>query len=129
MSGRVQTKLERIVDEPIVYELDGPPQAYFEIPLDYWATANGEIEPEGHPEVTRLSLRVHYMNFRVPDRVRADLVIEQVKEKLRQLGGGYIWWRRKPSECEDGTWYLRLGTSPALPPVWWAACGADNPGG
>lgn len=118
----LRAKLERIVDEIVVHELDGPPQAYFEIPLDYWATPNGEIEPEGHATATRLSLRVDYKPFHVPHRVRADMVIEEVRAKLRELGGGYIWWRLRPTECEDGTWRLRLGTSPALPAAWWVAC-------
>lgn len=124
MNRRVQTKLERIVDEPWVREIDAPAtgHVFLEVPLDYWVTPNGEIEPEGHPEACRLVLRVVYQSFTFPSQVGATMVVEAVTAKLRELGGGYIWWGKRPNEDATGAWRLRLGTSPALPDAWWVAC-------
>lgn len=113
--------------EPTIMEIDGPPMAFFEIPLDYWSTPNGEIEPEGHPEASRLVLRILYHNFRVHDQARARAVVDRVTERLKELGGGYIWWRKRPTTSYDAvpTVSLRLGTSPALPADWWARLKTD----
>jgi hypothetical protein len=105
--------------EPAVVELDGPSGAYFEIPLDYWATPNGELEAENHPEASRLTQRVTYVNFKVGDRHRALTVVARVTARLKELGGGYIWWRLRPTATEDGAVRLRLGTTPELPADWW----------
>jgi hypothetical protein len=105
-----------------VIELDGPPMAYFEIPLDYWATPNGEIEPEGHPEATRLIQRVVYLNFRVVDHIAVKTVVDRVTARLQELGGGYIWWRSRPALKRVGSMpfmAFRLGTTPQLPQDWW----------
>ena len=112
-------------DEATVVELDGPPRAYFEIPLDYFATPNGELEPEGHPEAIRLTQRVLYMNFRVGDNARVQTVLSRVNERLKEIGGGYIWWRLRPRTEPDGTIRFRLGTTPELPAMWWKTVGRD----
>lgn len=114
------------VDQHIT-ELDGPPTAYFEIPLEYWATANGELEPAGHPESQRLVQRVEYKSFGVPTLEIANDLVAAVRAELRKLGGGYIWWRKRPAmESYDGgktKWRLRLATSPELPWEWWVHLG------
>lgn len=111
-------------ESPVVVELDGPPMAYFDIPLEFWATPNGELEAESHPEAARLSQRIEYSNFRVADAVRAQTVVTRVTARLKELGGGYIWWRLRPRQTYDGV-RLRLGTTPALPAEWWLALSAD----
>ncbi len=118
------------VDKPTILEVDGPPMAFFEIPLDYFATPNGEIEPEGHPEAERLIQRITYMNFRFLGTNIAQLnngasnVIDSVRARLQELGGGLIWWRSRPKmDAEGGVHrvHFRLGTTPTLPPPWWIA--------
>lgn len=110
---------------PHIYELDGPPTAYFELPLDHWVTPNGEFEAEGHPDAVRLVQRVMYYSFRVADAPRAHTIVKRVKERLEALGGGYLWWRRRPMRSEDGFLYLRLGTLPELPAAWWQGLARD----
>ena len=101
--------------------------AFFDIPLDYWATPNGELEAEGHPEASRLFQRVTYMAFKVPDPARVHTIIDRVTARLRELGGGFIWWRKRPTRTEEDqmAWRLRLGTSPELPFQWWHDLGQD----
>jgi hypothetical protein len=111
--------------EPSIIEVDGPAMAYFEIPLDYWATTNGEIEAPGHPESARMVQRIVYINFTVADTVRVQTILSRVTERLNELGGGYIWWRRRPTKTEDGRMHLRLGTTPGLPDSWWRRLSDD----
>lgn len=111
-------------EEPVVVELDGPPTAYLEIPLDFWATPNGELEAENHPEAARLVQHIDYMNFRVADAVRAQTVVTRVTARLKELGGGYIWWRLRPKQTYEGV-RLRLGTTPGLPAEWWKTLSLD----
>lgn len=112
-------------NEPAVMELDGPPMAYFEIRLDYWATANGELEPESHPDAVRLTQQVAYINFKVADNARVQTIITRVTARLKEIGGGYIWWRLRPTATGDGSMRLRLGTTPQLPGPWWQALSDD----
>lgn len=112
-------------DEPAVVELDGPCAAYFEIPLDYWVTPNGELEAENHPEASRMIQRVVYKSFFVADRLQARNVVERVTARLKELGGGYLWWRQRPAKTESDAWSLRLGTTPELPAAWWHAVARD----
>lgn len=107
------------VEEPDIVELDGPPQAFFELPLDYWATPNGELERAGAAGSARLIQRVMYINFKVADNARCQTVIERVKARLRDLGGGYIWWRLRPTYTLERELRFRLGTTPQLPDAWW----------
>jgi len=108
-------------------ELDGPPMAYFEIPLDYFATPNGELEPESHPEACRLTQQVTYVNFNVADPLRVRTIVDRVTARLKEIGGGYIWWRRRPTCTEDQPprMWLRLGTTPQLPGPWWQRLSDD----
>jgi len=101
--------------------------AYFEIPLDYHATPNGEIEAEGHPEAARLVQRVVYVTFCVADPIRIQTVLARIKERLKEIGGGYIWWRRRPMATEDQPpkMRMRLGTTPQLPDEWWRRLSED----
>lgn len=112
-------------ETPVIIELDGPPMAYFEIPLDYWATPNGELEAAEHPESVRLSQHVTYINFTVADTARVQTILARVNERLKELGGGYIWWRRRPRATEDGQMNLRLGTTPSIPDAWWRRLSTD----
>jgi hypothetical protein len=112
-------------NEPTIVELDGPPTAYFEIPLDYWATPNGELEPESHPEASRLIQRIVYINFKVPNSAYVQSLLARVNERLKELGGGYIWWRLRPTHTQDGAMRLRLGTTPQLPDAWWNRLSLD----
>jgi hypothetical protein len=121
--------------EPFIIELDGPPMAFFEIPLDYWATPNGELEAEGHPQATRLTQRILYQNFVLVSpnvaqiRDGARIAVERVRTRLKELGGGYIWWRKRPTEEKDGEGHtrmrFRLGTTPELPIEWWRQVAKD----
>lgn len=124
MSTSHQRALERALDgvlkDPVVIELDGPPMAYFEVPLDYWATPNGEIEAQDHPEASRLTMRKVYQNFRVPTLECAEDIGTAVRKRLLELGGGYIWWRRRPVDHLDGhPISVRLATSPELTEAFW----------
>lgn len=117
-------------DAPVIIELDGPPAAYFEISLDFWATPNGEIEAPGHPDATRLIQRIVYINFTVADNARVQTILARVNERLKELGGGYIWWRQRPTQTEQTDdqppkMRLRLGTTPQLPDSWWQRLSTD----
>jgi hypothetical protein len=114
-------------NEPTIIELDGPPIAFFEIPLDYWATSNGELEAKEHPDASRLVQRIVYINFTVDDVARVQTILARVNERLKELGGGYIWWRRRPRADETGhrRIHLRLGTTPGLPDSWWRRLSLD----
>lgn len=112
-------------EDATIIELDGPASAYFEIPLDHFATPNGEIEPPSHPDAARLLQGVVYINFKVRDNPRVQTVLARVHERLLELGGGFIWWRLRPSNTEDGHIRLRLGTTPQLPAPWWQSLSND----
>ena len=119
MSRRLANALH--TPEPVVLELDGPAQAYFDIPLDYHSTPNGELEAPDHPEASRLVQKVIYVGFEVSTETQALRVQQAVTERLLELGGGIIWWRRRPTATnyEPPTVRLRLGTTPQLPRAWW----------
>lgn len=124
MNARI-AKVDWTRDGPAVVELDGPCAAFFEIPLDYFATPNGELEAENHPEASRLLQRVVYQNFYVADNARVQNIIERVTNRLKELGGGYIWWRMRPRYTQERTMRLRLGTTPELPASWWERLSQD----
>lgn len=121
MSAQRKGSIPWGLEEPAVIELDGPPTAYFEIPLDYFATPNGELEAEGHPEAARLVQNVVYQNFCVADLVRVQTILARVSQRLKEIGGGYLWWRHRPAYTTHvpPRMHLRLGTSPTLPADWW----------
>jgi hypothetical protein len=124
--------------EPHVYELEGPPQSYFEIPLDWFANDNAEIEPGHSPGAVRLVQRVVYYNFgMIGDSVedvqsRAQTIVDAVHAELNGTCEiGYLWWRKRPEFTVEQVRKLlggkkprhkvrlRLGTSPSLPTAFW----------
>lgn len=127
--------------EAHVYELDGPAQAYFEIPLDWFANANAEIEPGNSPGAVRLVQRVVYYNFMVlgdsENEVKQAVIditgaVHVELRKTREIS--YIWWRKRPEYVVEQVKKkflgkkeprhkvrLRLGTCPSLPTSFWSA--------
>ncbi len=119
-----------------VFELQGPPRAYFEVPLDWFATAEGELTPAQIPGAVRLIQRVHYVSFLMLGDDAADVqgralkVLESVRAELKRVTEqGYIWWRLFPKyEVEDVATTskparhrvrMRLGTLPTLTTRFW----------
>src|ERR1700675_1422915 len=115
----------QVREGPLIVELDGPPTPFFEIPLDYWANSNGELEAEDHPDVARLVQRVVYINFNVADALGVRVVTDRVNAKLKELGGGYIWWNLRPTMSREKRMRLRLGTTPQLATAWWQRLSDD----
>lgn len=111
-------------NDPHVCELDGPPQAYFEIPLDYWANSNGELEAAGQNGAVRLIQRIVYVNFDVASTFAAQELFQKVRVRLLELGGGYVWWRKRPTQ-EGLRVNFRLATTPQLPRAWWEKASKD----
>ena len=126
--------------DPRVYELEGPAQPYFELPLDWHVNIDGELAPDHTPGAVRMVQRVHYVSFRMlgPDaesvRSAALEVMETVRRELRRQNEiSFIWWRLYPKyETEQLTEAdqrkgkaarhkvrLRLGTLPTLPTRFW----------
>lgn len=128
-------------DEAVVYELLGPAQSYFELPMDWFIDADGHVQPATFPGAIRLIQNVHYKSFLLVGdsaedvQTRALKVHEAVRteSKLRaQIS--YIWWRLYPKyELESLDGYdknitkrparhrvrMRLGTLPVLPTRFW----------
>jgi hypothetical protein len=129
-------------DDAVVYELAGPPQAYFEFPLDWFIDEEGHVQPANFPGAIRLIQRIHYKSFclvgdaaedvmRRSDEVRHCVAIEL--KGRSQIG--YIWWRLYPKYELEGSnpestsvppgkparhkVRLRLGTLPALSTRFW----------
>lgn len=102
---------------PPVWAFDGPPQAYFDIPL----------YPFGLPgcyRVTYHSIRMIYGSFEAAAKDKAcEVLLAAIVQKLVELGGGTIYWRRRPYLYEEITVKagMRLGTVPELPKAWWDA--------
>lgn len=131
--------------QPHVYELDGPPQAYFEIPLDWFANDNAEIEPGASPGAVRLVQRVTYYSFQCIrdsqascEQVSQDIVGAVHAELKRTLEIGYLWWRKRPEfkleqvrgllgikKVPRNKVSLRLGTCPTLPTAFWKKLSDD----
>ena len=119
--------------EAYICELDGPPRSSFDVPLDYFTTANGEIEPESTAGAVRLTQHIEYVSYRVVGPTIADVVvkseefIEALRQTLKAKGGGILWWRWRP-RLEKGISggkpahkiTLRVGTSPSLSYEHWA---------
>lgn len=132
-------------EERHIYELDGPPQAYFEIPLDWFANDNAEIEPGQSPGAVRLVQRVTYYSFQcIRDseascqQVSQDIVGAVHKELKRHVEIGYLWWRKRPEfkveqvrgllgikKVPKTKVSLRLGTCPTLPTAFWKKLSED----
>lgn len=124
--------------DPMVYELVGPPQSYFELPLDWFSDMGGQLQPAAFPGAVRLIQRVHYQSFcLVGDTAedvkgRATLVHAGVSAELKKHHEiSYIWWRLHPKYELQGVDLLkgekparhrvrmRLGTLPVLPTRFW----------
>lgn len=129
-----------------VFELDGPQRAYFEIPLDWFANDNAEIEPGQSEGAVRLMQRVVYYSFQVlgdsqPEvSAKADTIVAWVRAELlkRCELDSFIWWRKRPdftietfktpfnhSKPARHKVRLRLGTCPTLPTVFWKRISDD----
>jgi hypothetical protein len=131
--------------QPHVYELDGPPQAYFEIPLDWFANGNAEIEPGASPGAVRLVQRVIYYSFQCVRDSEASCqqvyqdIVGAVHKKLKATNEiTYLWWRKRPtysveqvkkllsrSKVPQHKVSLRLGTCPSLPTAFWKQLSDD----
>lgn len=130
---------DNVWGKPHVYELEGPPQAYFEIPLDWFANDNAEIEPGHSDGAVRLVQRVTYYSFillrdtEAECQAAANLITDGVRAEIgKHVDIGYLWWRKRPEftlgEVKKGLlgkkqpkWkvWLRLGTCPTLPTHFW----------
>lgn len=99
---------------PQVADTDGPPRAYFEIPLNTFA-------PNGSREIHR----VVYINWAIwldsPGSEDAvTKVTDAIKAELQRAGGGIMWWRLRPQYDHGGSRVrLRVGTSPELSHEFW----------
>lgn len=129
--------------DPWVGELTGPPQAYVDLPLDWFSDMQGQIQPAEFPGAIRIIQRVNYQSFcLVGDtaedvQARALLVHSSVTAELKaHHETSYIWWRLHPkyelqpelppakSGCKAvkparHRVRMRLGTMPALPYQFW----------
>jgi hypothetical protein len=119
--------------EPWIIEIDGPPMAYFDIPLDYTVAADGNLQMNDSLVRSPLTQRIEFYTFRierdVPDTIEATIndLVDDVKRALRKTGdGGILWWRLRPEFKRDNghsVGRVRLGTSPSLPKEFWAKLG------
>ena len=134
--------------DPFVYELAGPAQSYFELPLDWFSNMDGHLSPSDSPGAVRLIQRVHYKSFCfIGDtaenvQARAAECREAVSRELKASTQiGYIWWRLYPTyemeqpdpDAQDPRpaallrhkVRMRLGTLPALPTRFWLGLSKD----
>lgn len=101
-------------EERGIVEIDGPQQAYFEIPI--------------HRERGWM-LRILYVTVVRKDRNKKRLVesmadqLEWIRQALLKEGGGVIWWRKRPAIEKDKsglwTWHARFATTPELSDEVW----------
>ena len=124
--------------DPYVYELTGPPQSYFELPLDWFSDMQGQIQPSEFPGAVRIIQRVNYYSFCLVGDTAAEVqgraleVRQSVTAALKERSElGYIWWRLYPKYELQGVDLLkgtkparhrvrmRLGTLPALSTQFW----------
>jgi len=124
--------------EACVYELTGPPQSYFDLPLDWFSDMQGQIQPSEFPGAVRLIQRVNYQSFCLVGETAEDVqrrameVHSSVTAALKACSElSYIWWRLHPKYELQGVDLLkcvkparhrvrmRLGTLPALSTQFW----------
>lgn len=106
-------------DTADIIELDGPPRAYFEIPVSMETV--GLAKTQGAHEIAAIE-RIEYQSFdfRGDDaKLLAEAVVARVRAELAKYGGGIIWWRRRPCVGYDCLVNMRLATSPSLPAKFW----------
>jgi hypothetical protein len=96
----------------VIIEFDGPKMSYFEM----------EDETGG-----RIHLHYRTLLFKAPSKQMADdfgrMYLRKLREKLESIATersvGFIIWRVRPTERDDGIWRCRVATSPPLPTEFW----------
>jgi hypothetical protein len=124
MTEMTQVEREARADNNI-QEIDGPPRAYFEIPIRF------------SPDDTQLSvLQITYVTLirpitqeHVEDNMQgvvAEQLVTAIKDQLFKIGGGIIWWRARPKlevfNTSQGQVFkvrCRVATSPPLSDEAW----------
>ncbi len=126
-----------------MFEVDGPPMAYFEIPLSYFVNSQGDLEHSNYPGAVRLVERITYRTFvRYADNAQSahdqlhhtyDAILAELAALHKHQDGMFvIWWRLRPTVAEAPEMpkeqryraRMRLATSPDLPPPFWQRIGA-----
>lgn len=113
------SELERIARlDNLIDEIDGPARSYFEIPF------NNQIM-----RITYVSLVWPITQEHVEDNMQnrvAEQLMTAIKDQLFKLGGGIIWWRKRPElSVYDGLQgqifkiRCRVATSPPLSNEAW----------
>lgn len=103
-----------VPDEWDIPEIDGPPRAYFELPV---STATIGEAPGGLAAIERITY--HLVQFETATAMEA--CVQAVRLELgRRYGCGIIWWRHRPSVDRACRPSMRLATSPILPDEVWA---------
>jgi hypothetical protein len=118
-----------VEEEAFVQELDMPPMAYFEIPLDiddegHWMPPGGTLTPVGYRAKQTIVAKTicHEPTNEHVAKMFSIASISMIKAELRALGGGIIWWRTHMEVSKKGrrwTVFGRCGTSPTLPDSFW----------
>lgn len=128
-----------------ILQVDGVDRPGFDIPLDFHATAYGDLTASDHSGAVRLIQPIRYRNIELQaDSPEAAFAAghkthERVLAKLAELACcdvALIWWRRRPRVIEqaraDGgaRWrcLMSLATSPNLPAHFWKSIGAVDLG-
>lgn len=130
--------------EPVVYEIQGPPTSYVDLPLDWFTDEKGFLEPAQSAGAVRLTQRLLYRNFVMVGPTAEDVhnraieVMDTVRGELKRLHEvSFIWWRlypkyeieALPTHDEDGIPVkprparhkvrMRLGSMPGLSSRFW----------
>ena len=109
----------------MITEIDGPPRAYFEVYGDAHV-----FNPPDDPVVTleklpaqRVMLRFTYKAIYASSEEKLREFIQKVKDALNREApddNGIIFWRRRVTKFDTGSWSCRFATSPPLPESWWS---------
>ena len=101
-----------------IHEIDGPKQAYFEIPFNDMVI-----------RVTYISIVWPITQEHVEDNMQNEVskhIVTSIKDQLFKLGGGIIWWRVRPEltiyDGPQGQIFkvrCRVATSPPLSDEAW----------
>lgn len=111
-------------DQAEILEIDGPPRAYFDIPIR--GESLGLIEQRPHDVAFVEHIVYHNFGLNGPTAEvledRRDAILAAVRIELGAFGGGILWWRKRPELKQEGDRYhlrMRFGTSPILPTTFW----------
>lgn len=120
-----------MVTEMFVHELDMPPMAYFDIPLDMPDDVNQALHGRKTLRVVPHELRAGPFKTQQQADEQSKLGVEMIRQRLLTVGGGIIWWRTRPEVSKQhgsGGWrfYARCGTSPTLPDSFWSQMGSRD---